>query len=71
MVALLTGRPAAGIPDPGHPFVLLAVDLAPADAAELDIARCLAIVTEEADRRLIRRSSLARSAFQQLSRHAV
>ena len=47
VVALLTGRPAAGIPDPGHPFVLLAVDLAPADAAELDIARCLAIVTEE------------------------
>jgi phosphoenolpyruvate-protein phosphotransferase (PTS system enzyme I) len=47
MVALLTGRPAAGISDPGHPFVLLAVDLAPADAGELDIARCLAIVTEE------------------------
>ncbi|HET6759049.1 MAG TPA: dihydroxyacetone kinase phosphoryl donor subunit DhaM, partial [Propionibacteriaceae bacterium] len=47
MVALIAGRPAAGIPDPGHPFVLLAVDLAPADAADLDIARCLAIVTEE------------------------
>jgi phosphoenolpyruvate-protein kinase (PTS system EI component) len=47
MVALLTGRPGAGIPDPGHPFVLLAVDLAPADADELDAVRCLAIVTEE------------------------
>jgi multiphosphoryl transfer protein len=47
IVALLTGRPAAGVPDPGYPFVLLAVDLAPADAAELDPARCLAIMTEE------------------------
>jgi phosphotransferase system enzyme I (PtsI) len=47
VVALLTGRSAAGVPDPGHPFVLLAVDLPPADAAELDADRCLAIVTEE------------------------
>jgi phosphoenolpyruvate-protein phosphotransferase/dihydroxyacetone kinase phosphotransfer subunit len=47
IIALLTGRAAAGVPDPGHPFVLLAVDLAPADAAELDPRRCLAIVTEE------------------------
>jgi phosphoenolpyruvate-protein phosphotransferase len=47
IVALLTGRSTEGVPDPGHPFVLLAVDLAPADAAELDPGRCLAIVTEE------------------------
>jgi phosphoenolpyruvate-protein phosphotransferase/dihydroxyacetone kinase phosphotransfer subunit len=47
IVALLTGRSAARVPDPGHPFILLAVDLAPADAAELDADRCLAIVTEE------------------------
>jgi phosphoenolpyruvate-protein phosphotransferase/dihydroxyacetone kinase phosphotransfer subunit len=47
IVALLTDRSAEGVPDPGHPFVLLAVDLAPADAAELDPGRCLAIVTEE------------------------
>lgn len=47
IVALLTGRPAAAVPNPGQPFVLLAVDLAPADTAELDTARCLAIVTEK------------------------
>ena len=47
IVALLTSRPAAGVPDPGYRFILLAVDLAPADATELDPARCLAIVTEE------------------------
>ena len=29
-VADLTGRPAPGVPDPGHPFVLVARDLAPA-----------------------------------------
>jgi multiphosphoryl transfer protein len=47
IVSSLTGQLAHGVPDPGHPFVLLAVDLAPADAAGLDGARCLAIVTEE------------------------
>ena len=47
MIAMLTDRAAAGVPDPGRPFVLLAVDLAPADTAELDAARCLAIVTEQ------------------------
>jgi len=47
MIAMLTDRAAVGVPDPGRPFVLLAVDLAPADAAELDAAQCLAIVTEE------------------------
>jgi phosphotransferase system enzyme I (PtsI) len=47
MVCSLTGRAAPGVPDPGHPFVLLAVGLAPADTAGLDATRCLAIVTEE------------------------
>ncbi len=35
-----------GVPDPGHPFVLVARDLAPADTALLDTTRVLAIVTE-------------------------
>ncbi|RYV52370.1 phosphoenolpyruvate--protein phosphotransferase [Pengzhenrongella frigida] len=47
IVAVLTGRPAPGVPDPGHPFVLLAVDLAPADTATLDPARVVAIITSE------------------------
>jgi phosphotransferase system enzyme I (PtsI) len=46
IVAVLTGRPAPGIPAPGHPFVLVARDLAPADTATLDPAQVLAIVTE-------------------------
>ncbi len=45
-VAHLLGLPMPGIPDPGHPFVLVAVDLAPADTAGLDPTRVLAIVTE-------------------------
>ena len=45
-VALLLGEPMPGIPDPGHPFVLLAAELAPADTATLDPAAVLAIVTE-------------------------
>ena len=47
LVAALTGRPAPGVPDPGHPFVLVARDLAPADTATLDPARVVAIVTAE------------------------
>jgi phosphoenolpyruvate-protein phosphotransferase/dihydroxyacetone kinase phosphotransfer subunit len=47
MVASLTGRAVRGVPDPGHPFVLLAVDLAPADTAGLDATHCVAVVTEE------------------------
>ena len=35
------------MPDPGHPFVLVARDLAPADTATLRRDRVLAIVTEE------------------------
>ena len=45
-VALLLGEPMPGIPAPGHPFVLLATELAPADTATLDPAAVLAIVTE-------------------------
>jgi phosphotransferase system enzyme I (PtsI) len=45
-VALLLGEPMPGIPAPGHPFVLVAADLAPADTATLDPAAVLAIVTE-------------------------
>lgn len=44
-VAHLLGLPMPGIPDPGHPFVLVADDLAPADTATLDPAKVLAIVT--------------------------
>lgn len=44
-VAWLLGEPMPGIPDPGHPFVLIADDLAPADTAALDPTRVLALVT--------------------------
>ncbi len=46
-VAWLLGLPMPGVPDPGHPFVLVAVDLAPADTAILDPATVLAIITEQ------------------------
>ncbi len=45
-VAHLLGVPMPGIPDPGHPFILVADDLAPADTATLDPAKVLGIVTE-------------------------
>jgi phosphoenolpyruvate-protein phosphotransferase (PTS system enzyme I) len=45
-VAALLGLPMPGVPDPEHPFVLVAADLAPADTAVLDPERVLAIVTE-------------------------
>ncbi|WP_407342085.1 phosphoenolpyruvate--protein phosphotransferase [Pengzhenrongella phosphoraccumulans] len=47
IVAVLTGRPAPGVPDLPHPFVLLATDLAPADTATLDPERVIAIVTSQ------------------------
>ncbi|WP_281166825.1 phosphoenolpyruvate--protein phosphotransferase [Agromyces italicus] len=47
VIAVLSGAPAPGIPDPGHPFVLVANDLAPADTATLDLGRVLAVVTLE------------------------
>ncbi len=45
-VAAALGVPMPGVPDPGHPFVLVADDLAPADTATLDPEQVLAIVTE-------------------------
>lgn len=44
-VAVLLGVAMPGLPDPGHPFVLVAEDLAPADTATLDPRQVLAIVT--------------------------
>jgi len=47
VIARLRGVPAPGLPDPGHPYVLVARDLAPADTALLDLDRVLALVTSE------------------------
>ena len=46
-VAACLGVPVPGVPDPGHPFVLVAHDLAPADTAGLDLSTVVAIVTRE------------------------
>lgn len=46
-VAVCLGVAMPGIPAPGHPYVLAARDLAPADTAGLDPATVLALVTEE------------------------
>ncbi|MBC6468835.1 phosphoenolpyruvate--protein phosphotransferase [Actinomadura alba] len=45
-LAVVLGREMPGIPDPGHPFILVADDLAPADTAGLDSTTVLALVTE-------------------------
>ncbi|TDP91047.1 phosphoenolpyruvate--protein phosphotransferase [Labedaea rhizosphaerae] len=45
-LAVLLDAPMPGLPDPGHPYVLVAGDLSPADTATLDPAKVLAIVTE-------------------------
>ncbi|NYD66860.1 phosphoenolpyruvate--protein phosphotransferase [Agromyces atrinae] len=45
VVANLLKLPAPGVPNPGHPFVLVARDLAPADTAMLDLDQVLALVT--------------------------
>ncbi|KRB36306.1 phosphoenolpyruvate--protein phosphotransferase [Microbacterium sp. Root180] len=47
VIARLRGVPAPGVPDPGHPFVLVAKDLAPADTALLDLEKVLALVTTD------------------------
>ncbi|GAA2067113.1 phosphoenolpyruvate--protein phosphotransferase [Microbacterium hatanonis] len=47
VIARLRGVAAPGIPDPGHPFVLVATDLAPADTALLDLDKVLALITTE------------------------
>jgi phosphotransferase system enzyme I (PtsI) len=46
-VAAYLGQPMPGIPNPGHPYVLSARDLAPAETAGLDPAVVLALVTAE------------------------
>ncbi|WP_125775479.1 phosphoenolpyruvate--protein phosphotransferase [Antribacter gilvus] len=45
IVAALTGVTPPGVPSPGHPFVLVGADLAPADTAMLDPDTVLALVT--------------------------
>ncbi|WP_375384699.1 phosphoenolpyruvate--protein phosphotransferase [uncultured Microbacterium sp.] len=47
VIARLRGVPAPGVPDPGHPFILVAKDLAPADTALLDLDKVLGLVTTE------------------------
>ncbi|NYG20915.1 phosphotransferase system enzyme I (PtsI) [Agromyces hippuratus] len=47
VIAELMQVPAPGVPDPGHPFVLVAHDLAPADTAMLDLDQVQALVTVE------------------------
>ncbi|WP_368497303.1 phosphoenolpyruvate--protein phosphotransferase [Herbiconiux sp. A18JL235] len=47
VVAHLRGVPAPGVPDPEHPFILVARDLAPADTALLDLGKVLALVTSD------------------------
>ncbi|HEV2348102.1 MAG TPA: phosphoenolpyruvate--protein phosphotransferase, partial [Actinocrinis sp.] len=46
-VAAACGEPMPGVPDPPEPFVLVALDLAPADTALLDLTKVLALVTEQ------------------------
>ena len=45
-IAVVLGLTLPGVPDPGHPFVLAADDLSPADTAGIDTALVLALVTE-------------------------
>ncbi|MDX8151698.1 phosphoenolpyruvate--protein phosphotransferase [Patulibacter brassicae] len=45
VVATLLGVPLPGLPEPGHPHVLVADDLTPADTATLDVAQVVGIVT--------------------------
>ncbi|MFC5790354.1 phosphoenolpyruvate--protein phosphotransferase [Agromyces tardus] len=47
VVAHLLKLPAPGVPNPGHPFVLVARDLAPADTAMLDLTQVLGLVTSD------------------------
>ncbi|MFB6609993.1 phosphoenolpyruvate--protein phosphotransferase [Agromyces sp. NPDC056379] len=45
VIAHLLKLPAPGVPDPGHPFILVARDLAPADTATLDLDQVQGLVT--------------------------
>jgi len=46
-LSYVLGVPMPEVPDPGHPFVLVALDLSPAETATLDPTQVLAIVTEK------------------------
>ncbi|MBD0842172.1 phosphoenolpyruvate--protein phosphotransferase [Streptomyces sp. TRM68416] len=46
-VALLRGVPMPGIPRPGHPFILAAEDLSPADTAQLAGGDVVGLLTEK------------------------
>jgi phosphotransferase system enzyme I (PtsI) len=46
VVAGLLGQPMPGVPEVGHPFILVAADLAPADTVNLNPTHVLGIVTE-------------------------
>ena len=46
-IAAASGVPMPGLPECAEPFVLVALDLAPADTALLDLTRVLALVTQE------------------------
>lgn len=45
VIAKLRGVPAPGVPQSDVPFILAAVDLAPADTATLDLDKTLALIT--------------------------
>ena len=47
VLARLRGVEAPGVPNPGHPFILVARDLAPADTALLDLDQVLALITSD------------------------
>jgi phosphotransferase system enzyme I (PtsI) len=47
VIAALEGRPAPGVPESDHPFVLVAHDLAPADTALLDLDKVLGLITRK------------------------
>ena len=47
VIADLTGVAAPGVPNPDHPFVLVARDLAPADTAMLDLDKVLGLITSD------------------------
>jgi phosphotransferase system enzyme I (PtsI) len=45
--AHLSGRAPSEVPDPGHPFILVARDLAPADTAVLNLEVVLGLITSD------------------------
>ncbi len=47
VIAHLGGVSAPGVPNPDHPFVLVARDLAPADTATLDLSKVLGLITSD------------------------